>query len=564
MERDIQKLVPQSGNLKNFIEQFPTFAQAPNGVVKLRELVLELAVLGKLVHQDSNEEAANVLLEKIDKEKERLSKEGKIKKRKSLPEIGDEEKNFELPKGWEWSRLGTIGNIFNGNSISANVKEEKYTNIDGGLPFIATKDVSYGWYELAYNNGVSIPLDEPKFKIAHKGAVLICAEGGSAGKKCGITDLDICFGNKLFANELYGNIEPNYILSNYLSPSFFEQFRENMTGIIGGISAVKFSQLIVAVPPLEEQKRIVAKVGELMALCDQLETQQQQQANTALKANNATIQALLNVDVDQNRKEAQQTFNDNWARIGSHFNTLYGCLLPMPPGDGRKKTHLVALENLKQLRQTILQLAVVGLFGSDSIYFRNIRLGDVVKFQNGYGFKSTWYQSSGIRLARNANVSHGYLDWRQEVRISEDLGKEYERFSLSEGDILISLDRPIISTGVKIAVVRNCDLPCLLLQRVAKPIFDRKVLDSNFLEMWLHSPAYIESIDPGRSNGVPHISTRQLSNIPIKLFSLDEQKRIVAKVDELMALCDQLEDQLARAYTSAERLVETTVKRIVA
>ena len=176
---------------------------------------------GKLVPQNPEDEPASVLLEKIAREKARLIKEGKIKKQKKLPEIGEAEKPFELPEGWEWIRLGNAGNIFNGNSVSARVKEEKYTDIEGGLPFIATKDVGYGWEELGYGNGVSIPKDEPKFKVSHKGAVLICAEGGSAGKKCGITNQDICFGNKLFANDLYGNIESSYILANYLSPTFF-------------------------------------------------------------------------------------------------------------------------------------------------------------------------------------------------------------------------------------------------------------------------------------------------------------------------------------------------------
>jgi type I restriction enzyme S subunit len=142
-------------------------------------------------------------------------KEGKIKEPKPLPEIKPEEAPYELPKSWEWVRVGVIGNIFNGNSINERIKETKYTGAKG-LPFIATKDVGYGFESLDYDNGVAIPAGEANFKVAHKEAVLICAEGGSAGKKCGISDRDICFGNKLFANELYGKIPSKFVLSLYL------------------------------------------------------------------------------------------------------------------------------------------------------------------------------------------------------------------------------------------------------------------------------------------------------------------------------------------------------------
>lgn len=118
------------------------------GIKKLRELILELAVRGKLVPQDPNDEPASVLLERIAKEKAQLVKGKQIKKGKKLSEITNDTP-FDLPCGWAWSRLGTVGNIFNGNSINAKLKEEKYSNIQG-LPFIATKDVNYGFYDLDY------------------------------------------------------------------------------------------------------------------------------------------------------------------------------------------------------------------------------------------------------------------------------------------------------------------------------------------------------------------------------------------------------------------------------
>ncbi|MEH8207315.1 restriction endonuclease subunit S [Aeromonas veronii] len=306
------------------------------GIKKLRELILELAVRGKLVPQDPSDEPASVLLERIAAEKAQLVKEGKIKKPKALPEFGWEDKPFELPEGWEWACIGYVGNIFNGNSVNAKVKEEKYTCITEGYPFIATKDVGYGFDKLDYENGVTIPFDEANFKVAHQNAVLICAEGGSAGKKCGITDQDICFGNKLFAIELFSNFEPKLLLATYLTPTFFSNFSAAMTGIIGGISVNKFSELLIPIPPLAEQHRIVAKVDELMALCDQLELRSESQ----LAAHQTLVETLLTTLTDS--ADADE-LSQNWARLSTHFDTLF-----------------TTEASIDALKQTILQLAVMG------------------------------------------------------------------------------------------------------------------------------------------------------------------------------------------------------------
>ena len=104
-----------------------------------------------------------------------------------------------MKSNWEVKKLGEVGKIYNGNSINEQIKKNKYLDIDEGLPFIATKDVSYENI-IDYSNGVKIPFKEKEqFKIARKNTVLICAEGGSAGRKIGFTNQDICFGNKLFA-----------------------------------------------------------------------------------------------------------------------------------------------------------------------------------------------------------------------------------------------------------------------------------------------------------------------------------------------------------------------------
>src|SRR5699024_3479628 len=196
------------------------------GIPKLRELILTLAMQGKLTEQLPSDTPVETLLAEIEEERKALIKAKKIRRQKALPEITEEEIPFEVSKTWIWIRIGNIGNLFNGDSINASVRNNKYTNIKG-TPYIATKDVGYGLDPIDYNNGVAIPdSDLSKFKTVPKNTVLICSEGGSAGKKCGLTDRAVCFGNKLFALDEYGGISAKFLLYTYLTPYFQKMFSE--------------------------------------------------------------------------------------------------------------------------------------------------------------------------------------------------------------------------------------------------------------------------------------------------------------------------------------------------
>lgn len=260
-------------NLETIFANFDKIIKTKEDIKDIRNLILSLAIKGKLVEQDPNDEPTSELLKRIKGKKERLIKEKIIKKEKPLLPIGENEIPFDIPKSWKWVRLGELGNIFNGNSINEKIKKEKYEDIEIGLNYIATKDINYPTSIINYNNGIKIPFDElNKFKIAHKNSILICSEGGSAGKKIGITEEDICFGNKLYALESFSKeLSNKYIFYVYNSNYFYKNFKVNETGIIGGVSINKFKNIEIPLPPLEEQKRIVNKVESLMKICDLLE-----------------------------------------------------------------------------------------------------------------------------------------------------------------------------------------------------------------------------------------------------------------------------------------------------
>ena len=246
----------------------------------LKKSILQEAIQGKLVPQIAEEGTADTLLGQIREEKLRLVKEDKLKKsalndsiifkaddNKYFEQIGqsikciDDEIPFEIPYNWQWTRLSYISSIYTGNSISEAEKRAKFMGVQGRY-YIGTKDVGFD-NKIVYDNGISIPLQyEQDFRIAPANSILMCIEGGSAGKKIAVLNQDVCFGNKLCCFSPFMEIEK--FIYNYLqSPSFIDLFNQNKTGIIGGVSIAKVKDIVIPLPPLREQQRIVAQIDDL-------------------------------------------------------------------------------------------------------------------------------------------------------------------------------------------------------------------------------------------------------------------------------------------------------------
>ena len=247
---------------------------------QLKKSILQYAIQGKLVAQNPTDEPASELLKHINEEKEQLIEDGKIKRDKNTSIIfkGDDNKYyeklgksvnditddlpFEIPNSWQWCRLSNIANLYTGNSINETEKKTRYTGV-AGIEYIATKDV---WFDnsIDYKNGIAIPNKYIEdFRIAPVKSVLMCIEGGSAGRKIGILSQDVCFGNKLCCFSPYADIS-EYIFYYLQSPLFFDIFSSNKNGIIGGVSVNNLKQLFIPLPSHEEIKRIVEKIKQIL------------------------------------------------------------------------------------------------------------------------------------------------------------------------------------------------------------------------------------------------------------------------------------------------------------
>ncbi|COH24887.1 TPA: restriction endonuclease subunit S [Streptococcus pneumoniae] len=239
---------------------------------KLKKSILQYAMQGKLVEQDPNDESVEVLLEKIRAEKQKLFEEGKIKKKDleiSIVSKGDDNSYYgKLPRNWMLSTLDSVSNLYTGNSINATEKKKYFSGVDG-FNYIATKDVNFD-STINYDNGIRIP-DRylSKFKISYFNSVLLCLEGGSAGRKIGLLEQDVCFGNKLCSLSFYYG-ENKWLYYFLQSPQFLSDFQESKSGIIGGVSKNNLGNILIPVLPRNEQMRITQEIDLLFQKVSQL------------------------------------------------------------------------------------------------------------------------------------------------------------------------------------------------------------------------------------------------------------------------------------------------------
>ncbi len=204
----------------------------------------------------------------------------------------------------------------------------------------------------------------------------------------------------------------------------------------------------------------------------------------------------------------------------------------------RLKAQLAEVETARQAAQTQLREAAALKKRALESLFSSIQnwspIGDAAKLQSGYAFKSDNFKMSGVRLLRNANILPGKVYWDDAVFLSESDSVKYPSYALNTGDVLISLDRPIISSGIKVARVGADDLPSLLVQRVGRFLIDPQKLDADYLYAYLQTDLFIWKISGhDQSLGVPHISPSQVEAIEIPLPEISVQRELSKQLNDV-------------------------------
>lgn len=453
----------------------------------------------------------------------------------------DEVEPYSLPTSWRWSRLGLIGRVVGGGTPKTGEPDYWADGPERGCtPWLTPADL-YGFKAKRVAFGrrfiTKRGLEESSARVLPPGAVLFSSRAPIG--YVAIAEVELA------TNQGFKSIVP-WIgdMSEYIY-LFLQSAARAIDAAASGttfkeVSGKDVSLVWIPVPPLAEQKRIVAKVDELMRLIDDLEAKQAKKREVQTRFRTSALDALT-------RAEGAEELGTAWKRVAGNWATV-----------------LDDSSAVAAFRSRLLQLLVDGRLHGWAAPASPGRFGDSFTFVNGFAFKSEWFQPNGVRLLRNVNIGHGQLRWNEVACVSEERAEEFERFLMREGDVVVSLDRPIIATGIKIARVCAEDLPCLLLQRVAKIVPRDATSDVEYLFLWLQSPRYTQAIDPGRSNGVPHISTKEIGEIPLALPPLDLQRRIVADARKWMKLCDDLEARLRAKETTAAKLVEAVVRDLSA
>lgn len=253
---------------------------------------------------------------------------------------------YDLPDGWKWEKTNSLADIFTGNSINENVKKEKYTGISEGLNFIGTKDIDFDG-TINYENGVKIS-DYENFRTVPENTPLLCIEGGSAGKKLGITSEKVCFGNKLCAF-VCKTVEPKLVYYYLQSNAFFYSFMKERHGLIGGVSVGTLKNIPFPLPPtLNEQTRIVSRIEFLFSKLDSAKEKAQNVVDSFENRKAAILHKAFTGELTKKWRTKNSVSEETWEE-----KTIGECLICIkdkydPTKDEKLEMPYIGLENIEK------------------------------------------------------------------------------------------------------------------------------------------------------------------------------------------------------------------------
>jgi len=552
------------------------------GIKKLRELILELAVRGLLVLQDANDEPASILLKKIISEKAKLLKEGKIKKQKTLSLIGNDTKPFELPVNWVWTQLGQITEIAPRNNLDDDIEVGFVP-----MPMVSTsykgdheQEVkSWGEIKKGYTHFADGDIALAKITPCFENSKASVFKGLKNGFGAGTTELHV-------ARPIQDTIDPLFVLLYLKAPMFLEKGKTKMTGSAGQkrVPSDFFSSNPMPFPPLAEQQRIVAKVDDLMALCDQLE----QQTENSISAHQILVQALLSTLTNTSEREG---FNQAWARIAEHFDTLFitewsidqlkqtilqlavmGKLVPQNPKDepASKLLQKIAAEKDKLIKEGRIkkQKTLPPILDDEKPYklpqgWEVTRLDELLpEFQNGASSRGDSHGKE-IVVIRLADISNWRvsLDEPRHLMIAES---SITKYSLQKDDVLIIRVNGSANIVGRFVFCEK-DLDAIYCDHFIRMRFPLTVFSPEYLSLLGSSKLVRSRIEDMfvSTAGQKTVNQKHIGSLVLTLPPLDEQKRIVVKVEELMVFCDTIKANINTAKITQLRLADAVSEQAI-
>ncbi|MCW8895486.1 restriction endonuclease subunit S [Sulfurimonas sp.] len=544
---------------------FDTAFDAPDGIKKLRELILTLAMQGKLVPQDTNDQPASELLKEIEKEKEKLVKDGKIKKSKPLGAVQPNEIPFEVPSTWEWIYLNELVSLL-GDGLHGTPQYDDY----GDYFFINGNNLNDGRIQIKENTKRVSTTEYEKYKKNLDDRTVLVSINGTLGNVAFFNNENVVLGKSACYFNLFSSIEKTYIKALINSKYFLEYANTQATGsTIKNVSLKSMRELKIPLPPVNEQKRIVEKINQLMALCDELEKLKEQKEAKKLTVHKSAINQLLDSKDDSNSQ-------NGWRFISNHFNDLYtvkknvlelrsailqlvmqGKLVPQDPNDQPASELLKEIEKEKKANK-VKSLEPIKL---ESIPY-DLPNGWQWVYLNDFGI----WKSGSTPSRTNSAYYGGDIPWVKSGEVKQGLIKNTEETITQKALDECSLGlNPVGSVlvamyGANIGEVGILEVEATTNQAIcACQTFSK--INNQFLKFLIDSlKGYF--ISQGAGAAQPNISRVKIINSIVPLPPFNEQQRIVEKINQLMALCDDLEKQIENSSSKQTELLNAIMSNL--
>ena len=556
--------------IKFILENFDTIFKNENSLETLNKVILDLAIRGKLVPQNENDEPAGELLKRIQAEKERLIKEKVIKKEKLLPEITEEEIPFDIPKNWEWIRLGNIGNWGAGATPLRN-KTEFYNN--GTIPWLKTGELNDGYIVRSEEKITKLALKKTSLRLCKPKDILIAMYGATIGK-LGILKIEATTNQACCACTVYNGVY-NKFLFFYLLSKREDLKKQGVGGAQPNISKEKIINTLFPLPPLEEQKRIVKKVEKIQEFIKNLK-----EIYSSDEKNRNSLKKSLLTEIEKSSDDTKLL--NNLELVFNNFDKIV-------------KTK----EDIKDIRNLILSLAIKGKLVSqnendepagellkriqaekerlikEKVIKKEKPLPEITEEEIPFDIPKNWkwtrlgnilntltdgthntpkYTESGIPFLSVKNMSSGVLDFKNTKFISREEHEELsKRCKVEYGDLLLT---KVGTTGVPVIVDTEKEFSIFVSVALLK--FNKDYLNIYYLKLLLNSPlVYEQSQENTKGVGNKNWVLKDIANTLVVIPPLEEQKRIVEKVENLMEICNLLEEKIDVSEKISENLLKS-------
>lgn len=556
---------------QQFLAEFGHIANAPDGISRLRELVLQLAVQGRLVAPPVNDEASNTLLNRIRRVRSQLTADKKLPREKPYPNVSKSERAADVPRRWQWAYFGEVWHLLSGRDLAPH----QYNDSKIGVPYITgASNIDDGIIQ------VSRWTPEPGV-ISTSGDLLITCKG-TIGKTAFNSIGNAHIARQIMAiRDFSGELEPRF-LKIWLD-GFVGELVKKSKSMIPGFSREDLIFAAYPVFPREEQLSIVAKVDELMALCDQLEQQHQDRRQLQNALRQTTLQALASAqrpsELQMSWERLQATFRDMFSEPADVFDLRKAILdiavsgrltstaesdqsasalkkriveakdAAVSIGTATRKKHVKA----EQLQETVLPL-----------YWESIALDDAIStIDAGWSpaclagerdDESKW----GVLKTTSVQTLRFLPNEHKELPASLDPRPQYQ---VNVGDILITRAGPKNRVGI-CCVVDVAPPRLMISDKLIRFHIVGDLIDPHFVALCLsagESGRIVERLKSGMADSQMNISQDKLRSITIPLPPIEEQRRILAKIGALMRIIDTLENQLRIARDTSEKATAATV-----